>query len=104
MSDDYTPTLQEIAAARDWWSADAGEHYRELAHWLRGIAAKCRLPHTQKELLDLARRYETRADRISLERWLAAFPTKEGVEKILMVGAPDRQRDPTAPSQASPAR
>jgi hypothetical protein len=26
------------------WSADAGKHYRELAHWLRGVAAKCRLP------------------------------------------------------------
>jgi len=36
----------------------SGKHYRELAHWLRGIAAKCRLPYTQKELLDLARRYE----------------------------------------------
>jgi len=34
------------------------------ASWLRGIAAKCRLPYTQKELLDLARRYDTRADRI----------------------------------------
>jgi hypothetical protein len=64
MMDEHTPTLQQIAADRDWWSADAGKHYRELAHWLRGIAAKCRLPYTQKELLDLARRYDTRADRI----------------------------------------
>ena len=39
-------------------------HYRELAHWLRGVAAKCRLPHTQKELLNLAGRYDARADRI----------------------------------------
>jgi hypothetical protein len=61
MMDEHTPTLQQIAADRDWWSADAGKHYRELAHWLRGIAAKCRLPYTQKELLDLARRYDTRA-------------------------------------------
>ena len=65
MTDQHTPTLQQIAADRDWWSADAGEHYRELAHWLRGIAAKCRLPYTQKELLELARRYESRADCIS---------------------------------------
>jgi hypothetical protein len=53
-----TLTLQEIAADRDCWSAHAGEQYRELAHWLRGIAAKCRLPCTQKELLKLARRYD----------------------------------------------
>jgi hypothetical protein len=62
MSDEQTPTLQEIAADRDRWSADAGKHYRELAHWLRGIATKCRLPYTQKELLKLAKRYDTRAD------------------------------------------
>jgi hypothetical protein len=62
MMDEDTLTLQDIAADRDWWSADAGKHYRELAHWLRGIAAKCRLPYTQRELLDLARRYDTRAD------------------------------------------
>jgi hypothetical protein len=58
MSDEHTSTLQNIAANRDWWSADAGEQYRELAHWLRGIAAKCRLPYTQSELLKLARRYD----------------------------------------------
>ena len=49
-----TDALQKTAADRDWWSADAGKHYRELAHWLRGVAAKCRLPYTQKELLKLA--------------------------------------------------
>jgi hypothetical protein len=65
MSDEHTPTLQQIATDWDWWSAHAGTHYHELAHWLRGIAAKCRLPHTQKELLDLARRYETRTDRLN---------------------------------------
>ena len=64
MMDEHTPTLQDIAADRDWWSADAGKHYRELAHRLRGIAAKSRFPYTQKELLDLARRYDTRADHI----------------------------------------
>jgi hypothetical protein len=64
MSDEHTPTLQDIAADR-WWSANAGMHYRELAHWLRGIAAKCRLPYTQRELLDLARRYDARADNLS---------------------------------------
>jgi hypothetical protein len=64
MSDEHTLTLQQAAADRDWWSAHAGKHYRELAHRLRGIAASCRLPYTQKELLDLARRYDTTADRI----------------------------------------
>ena len=58
MSEEHTPTLQDIAADRDRWRGDAGQHYRELAHWLRGIAAKCRLPYTQRELLDLARRYD----------------------------------------------
>jgi hypothetical protein len=64
MTEKHTPTLQDITADRDWWLADADKHYRELAHGLRGIATKCRLPYTQKELLDLARRYDTRADRI----------------------------------------
>ena len=64
MTDEHTPTLQDIAADRDCRSGHAGKHYHELAHSLRGIAAKCRLPYTQKELLDLARRYDTRADRI----------------------------------------
>jgi hypothetical protein len=64
MSDKHTLTLQSIAADRDWWSAHAGAHYHELAHGLRGIAAKCRLPYTQKELLALAKRYEARAGRL----------------------------------------
>jgi hypothetical protein len=68
MSDAHTPTLQGIATDRNQWSADAGKHYRELAHSLRGIAAKCPLPHTQKELLDLARRYDYTADRIGRRR------------------------------------
>ena len=64
MSDEHTPTLQQIAADRDWWSERAGAHYRELAHWLHGVAAKCRLPATQKEILNLARRYESRANHL----------------------------------------
>ena len=65
MPDEHTPQLQAAPTDRDWWSADAGTHYRELAHWLRGIAAKCRLPYSRRELLDLARRYDARADRLS---------------------------------------
>jgi hypothetical protein len=62
MTDENTPTLRDIAADRDWWSQEAGVHYRELAAWLREIALKCRLPCTQRELTALARRYEMRAD------------------------------------------
>ena len=39
-----------------------GQHYRELASWLRGIARQCRLPGARQELLDLALRYEARAN------------------------------------------
>jgi hypothetical protein len=61
MPDQDTPSLQQIAADRDWWLTDAGAHYRELAAWLRDLAGKCHLPNPQKELLSLARRYEMRA-------------------------------------------
>src|SRR6516162_7566630 len=61
MLDEHTPMPQDIAAG-DWRSRDAGKHYRELARWLRGIPAKCRLPGTQRELLSLARRYDARAE------------------------------------------
>jgi hypothetical protein len=57
------PQIAEVAeswpcrnADRDWRSRDAGKHYRELAHWLRGIAAKCRLPCTQRVSHGLALR------------------------------------------------
>jgi hypothetical protein len=38
MPDEHTPTLQNIAADRDWWLKDAGAHYRDLAAWLRETA------------------------------------------------------------------
>ena len=63
MSDEYTPTLQDLAADRDRWFRNAGPHYREVAHWLRGVAARCHLPNPQRELLTLAGRYERRAER-----------------------------------------
>ena len=44
------------------WCQSSSTHYRELAAWLREIGGKCRLPNPQRELLDLARRYEFRAD------------------------------------------
>jgi hypothetical protein len=63
MTNEHTPTLQDIATDRDCWYQSAGAHYREVARWLRGVAARCRLPSPQRELLTLARRYERRADR-----------------------------------------
>jgi hypothetical protein len=54
MSDEYTPTLQDIAAGRDWRPRNARAHFREAAHWLQGAVAKCRLPNPQRELLTLA--------------------------------------------------
>jgi len=64
MSDEHAPTLRQLGPDRDWWLRDGGDHYRELAEWMREVAARCRLPNPQRELLDLARRYEHRADRL----------------------------------------
>jgi hypothetical protein len=62
MTDKYTPVLHDIPADRDRWLRDSGAHYRELTGPLREIAAKCRLPNRQQELLNLARRYSGRAE------------------------------------------
>jgi hypothetical protein len=53
MTNEYTPTLQDIAGDLEWWRQDAGVHYRELAMWLRETAGKCRLRNPQRELLPL---------------------------------------------------
>jgi hypothetical protein len=39
-----------------------GGHYRNLAGRLRLVARECRFPNARQELLDLAARYERRAD------------------------------------------
>jgi len=52
MSDEDKPTLRQLGPDRDWWLKDGGDHYRELAEWLRELAARCRL----RELLGLAGR------------------------------------------------
>jgi hypothetical protein len=39
-----------------------GGHYRNLAGKLRLVARECRFPSARRELLDLAARYERRAD------------------------------------------
>jgi hypothetical protein len=63
MPDENTPTLQDIAADRDWWNSTC-TRYRELADWLREIADKCCLPNAQHDLLKLARTYERRAEKM----------------------------------------
>jgi hypothetical protein len=70
MSDENTPTLLEVAADREWWRT-SGAHYRDLAHLLGGVGAKCRLPNPQRELLALARRYERNAAHFDrrVRRW-----------------------------------
>jgi hypothetical protein len=47
-----------------WDSASPidGAHYREVAHGLRKLARQCRFPGARKELLQLAARYDRRAD------------------------------------------
>jgi hypothetical protein len=39
-----------------------GAHYREMANGLRELARQCRFPGARKELLQLAARYERRAE------------------------------------------
>jgi hypothetical protein len=71
MTDEDKPTLQHMAGDCDWWLRDAGAHYRDIAHWLRGMAARCRLPNPQRELPNLARRYELRAGHLKERRRLS---------------------------------
>ena len=40
------------------------QHYRELAIKLRDIARQCRFPGARQEILDLASRYEVRANHL----------------------------------------
>jgi hypothetical protein len=40
------------------------EHYREMARKLRELAPEFRFPSARQELLDLALRYERRADNL----------------------------------------
>jgi hypothetical protein len=39
-----------------------GAHYREMANGLRELARRCRFPGARKELLQLAARYDRRAE------------------------------------------
>ena len=40
----------------------SGEHYREVAMELRMVARRCRFPGVRKELIQLAAKYDRRAD------------------------------------------
>ncbi len=40
------------------------QHYREIGSKLRDIARQCRFPGARQEILDLASRYERRADNL----------------------------------------
>jgi len=57
-----------MMADRGLWQLTGGEHYRELASGLRELAAKCRLTNPRRELLDLARRFEHRAEELDRRR------------------------------------
>jgi hypothetical protein len=49
------------------------EHYREMASKLRELARHFRFPGARKELLDLAARYERRADNLDARNASASF-------------------------------
>ena len=46
-----------------------GEHYREMANGLRELARQCRFPGARKELLQLAARYDRRAEYFDVRAW-----------------------------------
>jgi hypothetical protein len=72
MTDDHTPTLQDIAPIRTGGCGTAERITENWSGWLRGIAAKCRLPIARRELLNLAGRYERRAEHFELRARRAA--------------------------------
>ena len=59
---------------RFWWQE--GMQYRDLAKRLREMARRCTLPNPQQELLDLAQRYEGRAN--DMDRSAALVRAKFG--------------------------
>ena len=60
----------------DRLSLQEGMQYRDLAKRLREMARKCTLPNPQQELLDLAQRYEGRAN--DMDRSAIFIRTKFG--------------------------
>ena len=51
-----------------------GAHYREIAQKLRDLARQCHFPGARRELLDLAARFDRRADHFESR---AETPTRE---------------------------
>ena len=62
MPNEHAPALQDLTVNRNCRSQHDQKQYRQVAHWLRGVAVKCRLPDPQRELLDIATRYDRRAE------------------------------------------
>lgn len=61
-------TTLDSASPRD------GAHYREIAQKLRDLAHQCHFPGARRELLNLAARFERRADHFASR---AEMPTRE---------------------------
>jgi hypothetical protein len=76
---------------RDWWQLDGGEHYRELAAWLREIAGTCRLPDPQREL-----RAQRRAPRAPSPMTIGSSPSA-GHNQIYIAASALRTDQPPAP-------
>jgi hypothetical protein len=53
--------VETSPAANSPWAPD-GAHFREIAHGLRTLAHRCRYPGSRTELLQLAARFDRRAD------------------------------------------
>jgi len=63
---------------RDWWQQDGGAHYREVAKWLRDVARRCHLPNPQGGLLNLAHRYQRRAENLERRACRSAVEQRPG--------------------------
>jgi hypothetical protein len=61
----------QVNAAR---SDSDSEHYREMASKLRELAREFRFPGARQELLDLALRYEGRANHLDTRRSAEVLP------------------------------
>lgn len=58
------PLIDFVAASKSWDDTPPadGDNVREMARRLRNLARDCRLAGTRREMLDLAARFERRAD------------------------------------------
>lgn len=58
------PLIDFVTASKTWDDTPPadGDNVREMARRLRNLARDCRLPGTRREMLDLAAKFERRAD------------------------------------------